>query len=108
MRRALGAEERRTFGAALGAFALALAVTLLLIRFFSPSWIAFWAWARVPDVFSNGVLVRRGVHVTAQVADPFAEIPDRVHKVVRWRLLFPILGHYLGLPPGVVLALSHL
>src|SRR5215831_18921232 len=92
---------------AVGSGALALGVALLLVRFFSPSWIAFRAWARVPEMFSNGVLVRRGAYVAMQVVDPFVEIDNRVHKVVRWRLLIPLLGHYLGMPAGGVLGLAH-
>jgi tetratricopeptide repeat protein len=92
---------------AAGSVALALGVALLLIRFFSPSWIAFRAFARAPEMFSNGVLVRRGAYVAMQVVDPFVAIDSRVHKVVRWRLLIPMIGHYLGLSPGLVLGLAH-
>ncbi|HLY37267.1 MAG TPA: tetratricopeptide repeat protein [Candidatus Binatia bacterium] len=90
-----------------GAVALALAVTAVLLRFFSPSWIAFRAWARVPELFSNGILVRRAVFVVRQIADPFVAIDDPLHRVVRWRVLVPLVGHYLHLPPMVVLALAH-
>src|SRR6185436_15662466 len=85
---------------------LALAVSLLLVVCFSPSLITIHAFARVPELFSQSVPVRRGVWVTAQVADPFIEIGDSVHKIVRWRLLMPMIGHWTGLPAGMVLALA--
>jgi hypothetical protein len=91
-----------------GTAAVALTASAVVVRFFSPSWIAFRGWARVPELFSNGILVRRGTFVARQVADPFVPIDDRIHKVVRWRLLIPLLGHYLGMPAGAVLGLSHL
>lgn len=90
-----------------GTAALALAVAAVAIRFFSPSWIAFRAWARVPELFSNGILVRRGAYVAMQVADPFVAIDNRVHKVLRWRLLIPLVGHHLGMSAGAVLGLAH-
>ncbi len=81
-------------------------MTLLLLLFFSPSWVTFRAWARVPEVFSRVIPVRRGAWVAKQVADPFVAIDDPYHGIVRWRLLMPMLGHYLHLPVSVVLALS--
>jgi hypothetical protein len=102
-----GANVRERVREGAGAAAVALGAALVVIRFFSPSWIAFRAWARVPEMFSNGILVRRGAYVAMQVADPFVEIDNRVHKVVRWRLLIPLIGHYLGMSAGAVLGLAH-
>jgi len=81
-------------------------VSALLVVCFSPSLVTIRAWVRVPEVFSQSVPVRRGVWVTKQVAQPFVEVDDPIHKIVRWRLLMPALGHWLGLPAGVVLALA--
>src|SRR5688572_3442880 len=86
---------------------LALGVGLLLLVFFSPSWVAFRAWERVPEVFWQVIPVRRGSHVALQVADPFVAIADPLHRIVQWRLLMPLCGHYLGLAPELVLALAH-
>lgn len=85
---------------------LTLAVFLTLLAVFSPSWISFRTWLRLPEVFSSLIEVRRGVSVVLQVGNPFVEITDPIHKIVRWRLLVPGLGHLLHLPPGVVLAFS--
>lgn len=35
-----------------------------------------------------------------------AEIPDKLHGAIQWRLLFPTLGHVLGLSPVLIFALS--
>ncbi|MBI5766299.1 MAG: tetratricopeptide repeat protein [Verrucomicrobia bacterium] len=85
---------------------LALGVFALLIVFFSPSWGAFRLWSRVPEM--GGMLeVRRGVSVLAQVAHPGAPIADELHRAIQWRLFFPVLGHYLGLPPTLFFGLAH-
>jgi hypothetical protein len=87
---------------------MAMLVSTLLVLFFSPAWVAFRAWSRVPEVFWQVVPVRRGIQVMNQVGDPFAEITDPLHKILQWRLLMPLAGHYLGLAPGVVLGLAPL
>ena len=86
--------------AAIGCFAV-------LIFFFSPPWWVFRVWSRVPE---TGYLleVRRGACVLFQVDHLGAEIPDRLHSVIQWRLLFPLIGQVLSLPPPVVLGLAGL
>lgn len=84
---------------------LALGCLAVVIFFFSPSWAAFALWARVPEM--SGMLeVRRGVSVLAQVAHPGAPISDPLHQVIQWRLLFPVIGHVLHLPPVVLFGLA--
>lgn len=83
-----------------------LLVALLIVLFFSPSWVSFVAWHQRPAEFGDLVPVRRARSVVRQVADPFTEIVDPIHKIVRWRLFFPLIGHALGLPPVLVLLLS--
>jgi hypothetical protein len=92
----------------LGIAAFASALGLVLLCFHSPAWVAFRAWSRVPEVFWLVVPVRRGLQVMKQVAEPFAEITDPLHKIVQWRLLMPLIGHTLHLSGEAVLALSPL
>ena len=99
--------DRGETGEFLRAVALGMSVFLLVLLFFSPSWVAFRAWARVPDVFSRSIPVARGAYAAMQLADPSVEITEPVHRIVRWRLLMPVVGHYLGLPPWMVLGLSY-
>ncbi|HVU35553.1 MAG TPA: tetratricopeptide repeat protein [Opitutaceae bacterium] len=88
----------RRWLAALGCFAIVL-------FFFSPSWAAFSLWARVPEM--SGMLeVRRGASVLTQVAHPGAEIADPLHQAIQWRLLFPLIGHVLGLSPLLFFSLA--
>ncbi len=83
-----------------------LAFLLLLIHF-APPLAVYRAWLRVPEVFSNQIEVRRGANVALQVEQPGRPIEDPIHKIVRWRLLFPVIGHGLKLPAPVVLGLAH-
>ena len=48
--------------------------------------------------------VRRGASVRLQVEHPGIAIPDPLHGVIQWRLLFPVIGHVLHLPPPVLRA----
>ena len=74
---------------------------------FSPPFGAFRLWARVPEM--QGMLeVRRGVSVLAQAAHPGIAIADPLHAAIRWRLLFPLVGHVLQLPPAALFALAPL
>jgi hypothetical protein len=85
--------------------ALALGCAAVVLFFFSPSWGAFVLWARVPEM--GGMLeVRRGVSVLAQMAHPGAPVADPLHAAIQWRLLFPVIGHLLSLPPAVLFALA--
>lgn len=85
---------------------LALGCFAVVIFFFSPSWDAFVLWGRVPEL--GGMLeVRRGASVLAQVAHPGAAISDPLHRVIQWRLLFPLIGHFFDLPPFAVFGLAY-
>lgn len=53
------------------------------------------------------VETRRGVCVLLQVEHPGIEIPDKLHDAIQWRLLFPIIGHVLNLPPIAVFGLAY-
>lgn len=86
---------------------LALAVFATLIFFFSPSWAAFRLWSRVPEL-SGMIEVRRGVSVLEQVSAPGAPLSDPLHAAIQWRLLFPVIGRTLSLPPSLLFALAHL
>lgn len=79
----------------------------VLVFFFSPSWGAFRLWSRVPE-FSEMLEVRRGLTVLAQVAHPGAEIADPLHHAIQWRLLLPLIGRALHLPPTLLFGLAHL
>jgi hypothetical protein len=86
---------------------LASSCFALLMYFFSPPWGAFRVWSRVPEL--RGLLeLRRGASVLLQVEHPGIPIPDQLHGAIQWRLLFPVIGHLLHLPPAVLFGLAHL
>src|SRR5688572_14478137 len=91
-----------TYGRATIFLDAALILALLLI-FFSPPWHVFAAWMRVPEL-AQMIEVRRAASFLQQLADPFAPITDPIHRALQWRLLIPLLGHWLHLPPAIVLA----
>ncbi len=79
----------------------------LLLFFFSPSFGAYSVWSRAPEL--TGMLeVRRGASVLWQIDHLGEAIPDPLHGAIQWRLLFPLLGHILGLPAPVFFALAPL
>ena len=56
----------------------------------------------LPEVF-------RAIDVLHQLHDPWGQVPHAIDRApLRWRLLFPGLGHILHLPDRVFLALPHL
>lgn len=100
--------------------ALGLLSFVILTLRFSPNWVEFYreytttlAQATSPqeqDALKKSFLgySGRGYHVLRQSTDLSDPISDVDHKIIRWRLLFPALGHFLHLPWWAVLGLSHL
>ncbi len=84
---------------------LAIGCFALLIYFFSPPWAAFRAWSHVPEL-GGMVEVRRGVSVLQQEGHPGTPIGDPLHGAIQWRVLFPLIGHVLHLPPAWLFGLA--
>lgn len=97
-----------------------LAFALLAVRF-SPDWLEFnrgirdaLESIRTPEeraAMENAILSghsERGLYVIRQARDLDVEIDNATHKIVRWRLLAPALGHVLRLPEWLTLGLAHL
>ena len=96
------------------------AFTLLALRF-SPNWIAFCREVNHADsqvtnpadraAIGKAVLssnCERGYYVAKQALDLTTEIKDPNHKIVRWRLLMPAIGHFLKLPIWLTLGLAQI
>jgi tetratricopeptide (TPR) repeat protein len=86
-----------------------LAAALSLI-FFCPD---FWLWRGVglpvPDLLTCPNL-HRAYFLLLQLAHPWSHIPGieaSNNIVIEWRLLFPVLGHYLGMSPTLFFTLPH-
>ena len=97
----------------------ALVAFAVLTMRFSPNWVAFAQTAReafrdATDPVRHGNIEKavlsgfseRGLHVVRQARDLSATIDDPKHKIVRWRLLVPALGHILHLPGWMTLGLA--
>jgi tetratricopeptide (TPR) repeat protein len=88
---------------AAGIALLAAAVSLLR---FTPSF-GLWRGLNVPAAASDPALNRAG-DALRQLQHPFAFAASANNRVIEWRLFFPVVGHGLGLPPWLYLALPHL
>jgi len=97
-----GAIDTRLHPAALAVLAFAVVVTTS-----SPRFIYWYGLLNdstphfYPETYRASCALR-------QLHDPFLPIDDLPNRVLRWRLLFPALGHVLRLPDCVYLALPAL
>ena len=96
-----------------------LGFVLLTVRF-STDWIEFYrgyqdmlvhapseaARKEITKSFEDSIAVLRGFYVAKQVENLAAAIDSPNHKIVRWRLLMPTIGHFLNLPRWFVLGLA--
>jgi hypothetical protein len=68
----------------------------------------FGNWKGV--VLINGPIATdygRAVAAFHQIESPWTPIAVELHKIIAWRLLFPVVWHYLKLPFGLYLAMPH-
>lgn len=86
---------------------LALGCLVLLLLVFCPPLYAFLTWARVPEA-SFLLELRRGASVLYQMNNLGEPVPDALHAVIQWRLLFPLLGAFLGISAPLLFSLAHL
>lgn len=86
-----------------------LGAALIATWFFAPR---FWYWRVLGVDYRDLVAVQpefnRALAALAQLENPWQPITDPTHRVIEWRLLFPVAGHYLGLPAGLYLSLPHI
>ncbi|MBL9210571.1 MAG: tetratricopeptide repeat protein [Opitutaceae bacterium] len=86
----------------------AIAAAVVATFFFAPR---FWLWVAVGvplgELISVQPELNRAFFALQQLADPWQPIEDPTNRVIEWRLLFPLLGHYLHLPTWLYLALPH-
>lgn len=79
---------------------------LLPLCFFAPR---FWLWPVAGLPLEEFIAIQpefhRAFHALRQLQDPWLRIEDTVNRVIEWRLLFPLLGHAVGLSPSAYLAL---
>ncbi len=91
------------------AFFCAVAVGLVAVCFFAPR---YWLWRSVGLPINELVSIQpeqnRVSFALLQLENPWLRIEDPTNRVIEWRLLFPLVGHYLHLPRWLYLCLPHL
>jgi tetratricopeptide (TPR) repeat protein len=89
-------------------FALVTAVSTTVISVFAvaPRFV-LWRGLQIPEARHNPEVNR--AKVMLQLLDnPWMKVTQKSNDAVNWRPFFPVLGHFLHLPPAVYLALAHL
>jgi tetratricopeptide (TPR) repeat protein len=88
---------RREWLRALGVGLVALALSVF---FFAPRFVV-WT-AQGVDALQYNIEIFRSPRFLHQIEAPFERITVASDQVIQWRLLFPLLGHYLHLPKTVM------
>ena len=83
--------------------ALSAAAFVLVIVFFAPRFV-LWPFIDLDPAEHHPPEFNRAIDTLRQLDQPFMPITNPTNRVINWRLLFPILGHYLHLPPWAFLA----
>ena len=95
--RVRGAELLVATAASFAAFALVIAV-------FAPR-LVLWEFTDVELEEYDPSEIKRAIDTLHQLENPFVRITSASNRVINWRLLFPIIGHYLHLPRWAFLSL---
>ncbi len=99
-----GSGRWRTAGLAL---LVALAAATVTTFVFAPRFV-YWrglSLGRLPTLTPE---YGRAISSLAQIDDPWAPVDNELQQVIRWRLLFPLVWHYLALPRWLYLALPQI
>jgi hypothetical protein len=88
---------------------VAVAAMIISLFFFFPR---FWLWPALglplSELLGTRPELNRSFFILQQLQDPWIRINDATHQVIEWRLLWPVVGHYTGMPKAVFFALPHL
>ncbi len=95
--------RRARLGAAGGDALLAITAAVIVLGCFAPRFVV-WRGLGIPDLLGFPEL-NRATDALRQLEEPFASIASPSNRVLEWRLLFPMLGGALRLPPWLYLAL---
>ena len=86
-------------------FALAVVTGLLVTARFSPRF-NYWPGLNIAGTMPDPEF-DRAISSLAQLEHPWDPIDAPFHKVIRWRLLLPLVWHYTGLPSWLYLLMPH-
>jgi hypothetical protein len=96
------------------ALAVALAAGALVTFCFAPRMVLWQGLPLVNDLplvhglRSSSAEFDRAAVALQQLDDPGGPIKNPTHQVIAWRLLFPVIWYFLGLPRWLYLALPHI
>jgi tetratricopeptide (TPR) repeat protein len=84
--------------------AVSVAAFVVVIVSFSPRYV-FWPFIDVDPAEQHPSEFKRAIDTLRQLDNPFIRITSPSNRVINWRLLFPMLGHYLHMPVWAFLGL---
>ncbi len=87
--------------------ATSLAAFVLVIACFAPRFV-LWPFVDLDSAEIHPPEINRAIDALRQLDNPFVPITNPKNRVINWRLLFPLLGHYLCLPHWAFLGLPAL
>ncbi|MEW6366446.1 MAG: hypothetical protein AB1714_17610 [Acidobacteriota bacterium] len=91
---------------------ISVLATILILYFFCPHF-ASWRELKLVDDpdFPLSPTTQRAADTLDQLKHPFAPTPQRYpdcNRVITWRILFPVIWHYLSLPVWLLLLMPYL
>jgi len=86
---------------------VAVAAAAIVTCRFAPRFVLWRGLAIVEDLPAPEPEFDRAGPSLAQLDDPWAPVQNSYHRVIAWRLLFPVLWHYSHLPRSSYMAVPH-
>jgi hypothetical protein len=87
--------------------ATSLAAFVLVIACFAPRFV-LWPFVDLESAEVHPPEFNRAIDSLRQLDNPFVPITNPKNRVINWRLIFPVIGHYLHLPHWAYLSLPTL
>jgi hypothetical protein len=87
--------------------ASSLAAFVLVIACFAPRFV-LWPFVDLDSAEVRPPEINRAIDALRQLDNPFMPITNPKNRVIKWRLIFPVLGHYSHLPHWAYLSLPTL
>jgi hypothetical protein len=100
------ADERWRIGAI--SLAVAIAAASLVTFCFAPRFIMWRGLSIADELPDRAPEFGRAIVALQQLDDLQVRIDDPTHQVIAWRLLFPVMWHYLWLPRWLYLAMPQI
>ncbi|MBI1371435.1 MAG: hypothetical protein GC159_01550 [Phycisphaera sp.] len=102
---ALAAPPRSPLRHALTLLAIAVGAFAVCLFFHAPN-LVYWSHLHDP-LLAHRPEINRAISTEVQIEDPFAPVENPSNRVIRWRLLFPLIAHYTHMPFTLYLTLPY-